>query len=153
MIILVVIYCFNCSYIFNKFNKELFQSEQETNTNTEQNNYELTNDNIESDESELIPNSLFIILSIIVLCMCCSVMYYFNTNTSVQELIQKKQLMVEQSILSNTSDSSKPYIIIVQPSIVPINQTQPNPYTNSLLTPNSNLLNLSNPSSYNQLNY
>lgn len=114
IIILAIIYYF--THINNYANKELFESEQELNQN----------DEIEQDSSSY---SLFIIFSVIVLCMCCSVIYYFNTNTPIPELLLKKQLeqisLTNTSGLTNTSDSSKPYIIIVQPSIVPVNQSQP----------------------------
>lgn len=109
VIILIVIY-FLTKLIINK-NQELFQTEQESNQNS--------NQNLETQQY-----TLFIFFSLIVLCLFCSVIYYFSTNTPISELIQKKQL--EQLATSNTSDSSKPYIIIVQPSIVPVNQTQPN---------------------------
>jgi uncharacterized protein YpmB len=130
IIILTIIY-----YITNINNckkKELFESEQESNTNND-------------GEQEITPYSLLIILGIIIMCLLCSVIYYFNTNTPIPELIQKKQLdlleKTSQLGLTNTSDSSKPYIIIVQPSIVPFNQTQPslsNPtnITNPIQIPN-----------------
>lgn len=110
IIILVVIYYFTHINTNNYISKELFESEQEFNPNNETN----------QDSSQY---TLFIIFSVIVLCLMCSIIYYFNTNIPISELIQKKQL--EQTSLTNTSDSSKPYIIIVQPSIIPVNQTQP----------------------------
>ena len=99
IIILVIICC--VTYINNYKNKELFEVEQELNSNQESPSY-----------------SIFIIFGVIVLCLLSLVIYYFNTVTPIPELIQKKQS--EQLSLSNSSDSLKPYIIIVQPSIVPM---------------------------------
>ncbi len=142
IIILIIIY-----YITNINNckkKELFKSESEL-VSGQQTNPNSNNDSIDQDQ-EVTPYSLFIILGIIVMCLLCSVIYYFNTNIPIPELLQKKQLDLLEKTgqtnqlghfgLPNTSDSSKPYIIIVQPSIVPVNQTLPT---------TSNPLNITNP--------
>lgn len=101
IIILVIIYYIKNTNIIQYKNNEPFEN---TNTNT----------------NEETPYMFFVIFSLIVICLLCSVIYYFNTNTPISELIQKKQSeQLGQLGLSNSSDSSKPYIIIVQPSIVP----------------------------------
>jgi uncharacterized membrane protein len=132
VLILIIFYFFDHINIFS--NKEQFESEQEINQDKElqesKESPKLDEVNEETENSSGDDNAsfnLYIYISIVLIILLCLVAYGLDQNMSISDQVQKKQM--EHLNPMNLMETSKPYIIIVQPSILPVG-------TNPIYSPN-----------------